>query len=29
MSERGEGRTMKSVIGRQIYQHGDDDGAHR
>jgi hypothetical protein len=29
MSERGEGRAVVPVIGRQIYQHRDDYGAHR
>jgi hypothetical protein len=29
MSERCEGRAVVPVICRQIYQHRDDDGAHR
>ena len=27
--ERSEGRPVKPVLGRQIDQHGHDDGAHR
>jgi len=29
MSEGGEGRAVVPVVGRQIYQHRDDYGAHR
>jgi hypothetical protein len=29
MSQRGEGRAVVPVIGRQIYQHRNCDGAHR